>query len=37
MYYFRACASDTSRPKLKVGLIMKYVAEEETMCVEAQG
>lgn len=37
VYYFRVCAKVLRGPKLKVALIMNYVAGEEAVCVEAQG
>lgn len=33
VHYFRVCAKVRSRPKLKVALIMNYVAGEEAVCV----
>ncbi len=37
VYYFRVCAKVWRGPKLKVALIMNYVAGEETVCVQTQG
>lgn len=37
VYYFRVCVKVRSGPKLKVALIMNYVAGEEAVCVQAQG
>lgn len=36
-YYFRVCAKVWSHPKLKVALIMNFVAGEEAVRAQAQG
>lgn len=37
VYYFRVCAKVKRGPKLKVAVIMKYVAGEEAVCAQTQG